>query len=198
MASGNGSNAENIMEYAAAYPHQLEVVGVITDQPHAGVIERAKRREVPYLICPYQVSKKKHEALILAQLAQWQTQWILLAGYFRILSAHFIQHFYNPELEMGTIVNIHPALLPAFPGKDGYGDAFAAGVKYSGVTLHFVDAGIDTGAIIAQEIFPRYQDDQFADFRQRGMEQEYRVYRRFLTALKDQQLVKTNNHFWIN
>jgi phosphoribosylglycinamide formyltransferase-1 len=81
------------------------------------------------------------------------------------------------------IVNIHPSLLPAFPGRDGYGDAFRANVPVSGVTLHYVDEGIDTGPVIAQKTFERLADDTLETFRARGMEKEYEIYREFIDDL---------------
>ena len=99
---------------------------------------------------------------------------ICLAGFMRLLSPYFIGH-YNKEERYG-IMNIHPALLPAFPGSDGYGDTFAYGCRFGGITVHFVDEGEDTGPIIAQATYPIWPSDTVDKIRRRGMELEYALY----------------------
>jgi len=99
---------------------------------------------------------------------------ICLAGFMRLISPYFIGH-YNRE-ERYRIMNIHPALLPAFPGTDGYGDTFAYGCRFGGVTLHFVDEGEDTGPIIAQAIYPIWPEDAPEATRNRGLQLEYLLY----------------------
>jgi len=99
---------------------------------------------------------------------------ICLAGFMRLISPYFIGH-YNTEDRYG-IMNIHPALLPAFPGTDGYGDTFAYGCRFGGITVHFVDEGEDTGPIIAQATYPIWPDDTLDVIRKRGLELEYVLY----------------------
>ena len=99
---------------------------------------------------------------------------ICLAGFMRLISPYFIGH-YNTE-DRYRIVNIHPALLPAFPGTDGYGDTFAYGCRFGGITIHFVDEGEDTGPIIAQAIYPIWREDGLDTIRKRGLELEYVLY----------------------
>lgn len=99
---------------------------------------------------------------------------VCLAGFMRLISPYFIEH-YNTE-DRYRIMNIHPALLPAFPGTDGYGDTFTYGCRFGGITVHFVDEGEDTGPIIAQAIYPIWPDDSLDTMRKRGLELEYVLY----------------------
>lgn len=177
MASGNGSNAENIVRHAQRYPAKIEIPVIICNNPEAYVIERAKNLGVPCEIIPKEKDKAAQEQKIRAILQRYGIGMIFLAGYMQILSPDFIRAYPN------RIVNIHPSLLPQFPGKDGYGDAFRAGVPFSGVTLHYVDEGVDTGPVIAQKKFERGPDDTLETFRARGLELEYRIYREFIDDL---------------
>lgn len=184
FASGNGTNAENILKHCAGNKG-LDIALILTDQPYAGVIQRAKAFNVPYEIVPRlkDSTKEDHEAAIVTALDKYKVEWIFLAGYMRILSADFLRHFHDKALGVNRIVNIHPSLLPAFPGKDSYLAAFNAGVKVSGVTLHFVDDEVDSGPIILQKAFARNDEEDFDSFRARGMALEYDIYQEFLKHL---------------
>ena len=120
------------------------------------------------------------EALINA-LEEYRPDVVCLAGFMRLVSPHFIKHF-NREGRR-RILNIHPALLPAFPGQHGYEDTFAYGCKWGGITVHFVDEGEDTGPIIAQAVYPLWPGDSVDDVRRRGLELEYLVYAQCLNWL---------------
>lgn len=145
LASGGGTNFENLMNHSGAIGIDVQVL--ITDHSDAGAVGRAEKAGVPSRIFERHDydSKAAHEAAVLAALAEFEVEYVLLAGYMRILSSGFI-HAYE-----GRIINLHPSLLPAFKGRKGIEDAFNYGVKVTGVTIHFVDAGIDTGEIIAQK-----------------------------------------------
>jgi len=106
----------------------------------------------------------------------------------RLITPHFISHYYNKEKNLPGIINIHPALLPSFAGVNGYGDAFDYGVKYSGISIHFVDEGTDTGPIILQEILPRYNDDTLEEFRKRGLAIEHQLYPRVIQLYANDKL----------
>lgn len=178
FASGNGSNAENIIRFAQARSEKISIPLVICNQPGAGVIERAKNLGVPCFVLPCtKATKAEQERAILDILAAHNVSWVFLAGYMQILSAPFLSHFPS------RVVNIHPSLLPAFPGRDSYRRAYDAGVKTSGVTLHFVDEGVDTGPVITQKTFERIPDESFENFRARGLALEYEVYTDFLKEL---------------
>lgn len=170
FASGSGSNAQALIEKAKELRSNLEIVGVFSDKKEAYVLQRAKQNNIPAMAIEKTGSKVEHEEKIINILSEWKPDWIFLAGYMRILSAQFIEKYPN------RIINIHPSLLPEFPGRTGYEDAFHAGVKSSGVTIHYVDEGIDTGKHIIQESFPRYEEDSLEDFKKRGLQLEHKLY----------------------
>lgn len=150
FASGRGSNAEALYKAMAAGEIDGQIVVVITDHADAGVVERAKSWQVPLVVIERKDydSKESFEQAQVDALAPYEPDGILLAGYMRILGNTLIAPYEN------RIINIHPALLPAFPGLHGQGQAVAAGVKIAGCTVHFVDTGMDTGPIIMQNTVP--------------------------------------------
>ncbi|WP_088005741.1 phosphoribosylglycinamide formyltransferase [Indiicoccus explosivorum] len=149
FASGNGSNFQAIAEAAAAGRLNAEVVLAVTDNPDAHVLERAASMGVDTLALRPKAFKSKalYEEAIMEQLQRREVQWLVLAGYMRLVGPVLLDAY------PGRIVNIHPSLLPAFPGKDAIGQTLASGRREAGVTVHTVDAGMDTGPIIAQRSF---------------------------------------------
>lgn len=115
------------------------------------------------------------EADLLAKLAPYKLDLLVLAGFMRVLTPYFIDGF-SPEAERPRIMNIHPALLPAFPGTDGYGDTFRYGCKVGGCTVHFVDYGEDSGPIIGQSCFPLLSGDDLDAVKKKGLAEEWRLY----------------------
>lgn len=146
FASGNGSNAQALYQAIQDGKLRGELVGVFSDKPDAFVLERAASWGVPmFHLAPKSfVSKEAYEQALLDQLRSWQVDFLVLAGYMRLIGSTLLNAFPN------RIVNIHPSLLPAFPGKDAIGQALEHGVHVTGVTVHLVDAGMDTGPILAQ------------------------------------------------
>jgi phosphoribosylglycinamide formyltransferase-1 len=149
LASGSGTNLQAILDKLHGR-EGIEVVGVGSDKPGAGALERGRRAGVETAVIPaadYPNRVARDEAM-----GDWiesrEPDLVVLAGYMQLLSAPFVQRFRN------RVVNIHPALLPAFPGLDAIGQALAAGVETTGVTVHFVDEGVDTGPVIAQREVP--------------------------------------------
>jgi phosphoribosylglycinamide formyltransferase 1 len=149
LASGSGTNLQAVLDKLHRR-EGIEVVGVGSDKPGAGALERGRRAGVETAVFPntdYPDRVARDEAL-----GDWiearEPDLIALAGYMQLLSEAFVQRFRN------RVVNIHPALLPAFPGLDAIGQALAAGVETTGVTVHFVDEGVDTGPVIAQREVP--------------------------------------------
>ncbi|XQY92193.1 phosphoribosylglycinamide formyltransferase [Metabacillus sp. HB246100] len=147
FASGNGSNFQAIAEEIQKGKIDAKVALVLTDKEGAGVIKRAEAFDLPvFCILPKQFETKvQYEQAILEKLKEYHVDYIILAGYMRLIGETLLGAFED------RIVNIHPSLLPSFPGKDAIGQAYRAGVKVTGVTVHFVDAGMDTGPIIDQE-----------------------------------------------
>jgi len=143
FASGSGSNFEAIVEQLQG---KIEVALLVCDQPGAYCLERAERLGVPTLVLSPKdfENKTAYETEIVQSLNKINPDLIVLAGYMRIIGPTLLAAY------EGKIINIHPALLPAFPGKDGIGDALKYGVKVLGITVHYVDEGIDTGKIIDQ------------------------------------------------
>lgn len=146
FASGSGSNFQAIQEAIERGELDAKIELVVTDNPGAFVVTRAEDFGIPihaFTAKSYE-SKKAYEAEIVSLLRDKNVEWIVLAGYMRLIGNTLLDAFKN------RIVNIHPSLLPSFPGKDAIGQAMEHGVKVMGVTVHFVDEGMDTGPILAQ------------------------------------------------
>jgi phosphoribosylglycinamide formyltransferase 1 len=145
LASGSGTNLQAILDELHGQG-LVEVAGVGSDKPAAGALERGRRADVETAVFP--AADYEDRAARDAAMGDWieslGADLVVLAGYMQLLSAGFVARFRN------RVVNIHPALLPAFPGLDAIGQALAAGIETTGVTVHFVDEGVDTGPVIAQ------------------------------------------------
>lgn len=172
FASGNGTNVEAIINSVKKGSLDIEIKTIISDQPHAAVIERMKKESIRYWASSYQAlgGKKQWEQAVLNHLQSLEVELIILAGFMRILSPSFIQAY--PK----RILNIHPSLLPEFPGKNGIRDAFEANVKHTGVTIHWVDEGVDTGEIIAQESIEILPEWTLEDLEKAIHQIEHRLY----------------------
>lgn len=146
FASGNGSNFQALVDAKQAGKLRAEINLLVCDKPGAFVIERAEKAGIPtFVFNPKDYDRKEQfEQLIAEQLKQRNIEYVILAGYMRLIGQTLLDEY--PK----QIINIHPSLLPSFPGIDAVGQAIAAGVKVTGVTIHFVDEGMDTGPIIAQ------------------------------------------------
>ena len=201
FASGRGSNARNIFALAEKYPDKISVVALVSNRKKAGVLDHAKEFGIPCFVVPVRLSvpkkerRKYHEEEIATVLERFSFDYICLAGYMRVFTAQFVERYPHPRWPVSKIINIHPSLLPSFPGTSGYEDAFRYGVKYSGVTLHFVDSGIDTGQIIHQRIVERKSNDTFEQFQNRGLQEEYQAYREMLFALANEHYVVRHSPF---
>lgn len=146
FASGSGSNFQAIQEAIDNGELNAKVELVVTDKPNAFVVTRAKNLGIPvFAFSPKEYeSKDAYETEIIQKLQEEEVEWIVLAGYMRLIGQALLTAYPN------RIVNIHPSLLPSFPGKDAIGQAMEHGVKVTGVTVHYVDEGMDTGPILAQ------------------------------------------------
>ncbi|MGN6253848.1 MAG: phosphoribosylglycinamide formyltransferase [Solirubrobacterales bacterium] len=149
LASGNGTNLQAIIDELHGR-EGIEVVGVGSDKPAAGALERGRRADVETAVFPAgeYPDREARDAAIGEWIESLRADLVVLAGYMQLLSADFVARFRD------RVVNIHPALLPAFPGLDAIGQALAAGVETTGVTVHFVDEGVDTGPVIVQREVP--------------------------------------------
>ena len=154
LLSGRGSNFEAIADNVASGKLDANIAIVISNRPDAPGIESAQRRGLKALVIPSKgVAARSARPLVVAALADHKVDLVCLAGYMRLLSPWFVQQFPN------RILNIHPSLLPAFPGLEAQKQAFDYGVKVSGCTVHFVDADLDHGAIILQKTVPVLDTD---------------------------------------
>ncbi|WP_046226177.1 phosphoribosylglycinamide formyltransferase [Paenibacillus dauci] len=151
FASGQGSNFQAMVNaQQSGLLNSATIELLVCDKPEAPVVQRAVDSEVDtFVFRPKEYSsREEYELEILGELAQRQIDLIVLAGYMRLLTPTMV----NPYT--GRMINVHPSLLPAFPGKDAIGQALEYGVKLTGITVHFVDNGMDTGPIIAQQSLP--------------------------------------------
>jgi len=170
LISGSGSNLQAIIDQAEAGSLPITICCVISNRVDAFGLERARTHGIPALCIPSKgTTREDHEREIVAELERCGVELVVLAGYMRLLGHDLLERY------KGRVINIHPALLPSFPGSHGYEDAWNYGVKVSGCTVHFVDEGCDTGPIIMQAVNPVEPDDTFETFRQRGLSIEHRV-----------------------
>jgi phosphoribosylglycinamide formyltransferase-1 len=172
FASGNGSNFQVIAE-------QFPVEFVFSDHRDAYVLERAEKLGVTAHAFELKEfdSKTAYEEAIIALLEKYDIDLVCLAGYMKIVGPTLLAAY------EGRIINIHPAYLPEFPGAHGIDDAWEAGVDQSGVTIHWVDNGVDTGKAIKQVRVPRLADDTIESFEARIHENEYKLYPEVLESL---------------
>ena len=186
LASGRGSNLQAIIDRSSAGDIDVHVAVVLSDVPDAYALERARAAGVPAVhVPPGRFNTKltpEAEARYIEVLEEHDVEVVALAGFMRILHDDFLTHY------AGRVVNIHPALLPAFPGLHGPKQAVEYGVKWSGATVHFVDAGVDTGPIILQAAVPVMDDDTEDSLAARILEQEHRIYPEALHLIANDRL----------
>lgn len=173
LISGSGTNLQALIDAAASPDYPGRVALVISNRRDAFGLKRAEAAGIPALWIPSRKrTRAEFEADVSEALQQHGVEWIALAGFMRLLSADFI------TTHTGRVLNIHPALLPAFPGLAGARQAVAYGVRIAGATVHFVDTGTDTGPIILQGAVPVLPDDDDAALAARILTIEHRLYPR--------------------
>jgi len=169
MASGGGSNFQAIAEAIRQTPH--EIAGLICDRKEAGCFSRGEALNITSKYIPYyRLTQQEAEEKILSAFIAWQGDILVLAGFMRLLSASFIQSL------PARIVNIHPSLLPKYPGTKGIEESFRSDDAEMGITIHYVDKGMDTGPVILQKKIPRIQNESLEDFETRIHRLEHRFY----------------------
>lgn len=176
LISGSGTNLQALLEACASPDFPARIAVVISNKKSAFGLDRARSAGVPAVwISGRQFEdRQSHEAAILQCLHDHKVQWIACAGYMRLLSESFVNAW--PQ----RILNIHPALLPAFPGLDAQGQAHSAGVQIAGATVHLVDAGCDTGPILAQGATAALPGDTRDALQARILKLEHQLYPRVL------------------
>ena len=172
LVSGRGSNLQAILDAINAGRLDAKIGLVISDNPEANALRRLGGMNIPTAVVERKEYKTKQEfeAALIAQLDLHHVELVILAGFMRILSPHFINRF------PGRVMNIHPALLPAFPGLHAQEQAVSYGVKVSGATVHFVDEGMDSGPIILQEAVPVDDNDTVESLSERILHLEHKLY----------------------
>ncbi len=174
LVSGRGSNLQAILDAILAERLKAKIGVVISDNPNALALKRVAGFDITTTVIERKkfADKGSFEQAIAAELQLHHVELVVLAGFMRILSSDFIGRF------PGRIMNIHPALLPAFPGLEAQAQAVRYGVKVSGCTVHFVDEGVDTGPIILQEAVPVLDGDDEHALAERILHVEHRLYPR--------------------
>ena len=171
LASGTGSNFRAIAEACARGDVPAEVVALVSNKEAAGALSLAKGFGVPaHFVSPKGLTREEHERRIADVLDAAGVGLVCLAGYMRLLTPWFVQHY------AGRLVNVHPALLPAFPGVHAQKQAFDYGVRVAGCTTHFVTEEMDAGPVILQAAVPVLPDDSEDSLAQRILTEEHRIY----------------------
>jgi len=197
LGSGKGSNFAAIADACRAGVVPAEVVLVLSDVAEAGILEGATARGIPArFLSPGKFRTKLDEEAERAYIAALRgagVDLVVLAGFMRVLKEGFLGAF------AGRIINIHPSLLPAFPGLDAWKQALAHGVKVTGCTVHFVDAGVDSGPIIGQQTVPVLDADTPETLHQRIQTAEHALYPQCVAALARGQItVQGRRVLWRN
>ena len=177
--SGRGSNFVALADACASGELPAEIVLVVSDQADAVGLQVARGRGIPCVVRNPEIQKTRSawESLVVEELERGRVDLVCLAGYMRILSAAFLDRY--PL----RVVNIHPSLLPSFPGLHAQAQALRYGVRFSGATVHFVDAGVDSGAIISQQTVPVLDDDTPESLHARIHAAEHELYPKCVAAI---------------
>ena len=184
LVSGRGSNLQAIIDSIDREELDAHLSIVISNTKDAIALKRAEKHEIKTIFIDpsnYSSSKEYDKALVL-KLKEFSIDLICLAGYMRILGEEIIQTFEK------KIINIHPSLLPAFPGLNAQKQAINHGVKFSGCTVHFVDSGVDSGPIILQTVVPVYDNDDEKSLSKRILEQEHYLYPKAIKMIQENKI----------
>ncbi len=172
LVSGSGSNLQAIIDNVESGKLDAVIRVVISNVPGIRALDRAKDHNIPAVVISHKdfTTREECDREIIAILKSHSVDLVIMAGFMRILTSVLLKTF------SGKIMNIHPALLPSFPGLHVQQKAFDYGVKFSGCTVHFADEGVDTGPIIIQAVVPVYNEDTADILQQRILKEEHRIY----------------------
>ena len=185
LVSGRGSNLQAIIDNIGTGALSAELTVVISDQADAYALERAKKHNIPAVPVSakgYKGKRDEYDALLVKELRKYNVELVVLAGFMRIITPTLLKAFPN------RVMNIHPALLPAFPGLHVQKAALEHGVKFSGCTVHFVDEGMDSGPIIIQAVVPILNNDTEDSLSARILKQEHKIYSRAIQLFAEDRL----------
>ncbi len=194
LVSGSGTNLQALFIAGAAPDYPAHIAAVISTRRDVQAMDRARNAGIPAIwVSPRQhESREAFEHALTSELLHHGVEWIALAGFMRLLGPDFLQAW--PE----RILNIHPSLLPAFPGLDAQGQAFDHGVRISGATVHLVDEGTDTGPILIQGAVPVLPGDDRDALQQRILRMEHRIYPKALRWAVEGRLTRTGKTIGID
>ena len=184
LASGGGTNLQAIIDRCQDGGLDADIVLVISNNPDAGALERARRAGLAVCCIDHRLfsGREAFDAALVQALREAEVDLVILAGFMRIITPVFVDAFPH------RIMNIHPALLPAFPGLHVQRKALEYGVRFAGCTVHFVDTGTDTGPIIIQAVVPVHDDDSEETLSARILEQEHQIYPRAIQLFAEGRL----------
>jgi len=184
LASGGGTNLQAIIDRCADGSLDATIVLVLSNNPEAGCLERAAKADIPTLCIDHREfgNRTDFDRKVVSALQEAGVELVVLAGFMRLISDVFLEAF--PQ----KIINIHPALLPAFPGLHVQRKALEYGARFSGCTVHFVDGGVDTGPIILQAVVPVHEDDNEDSLAARILVEEHRIYPRAIQLIAEGRL----------
>lgn len=194
LISGNGSNLQAILEACEANMPNAQVAAVFSNKADAYGLERAKQFDVNgHFVDPKAFdSRESFDAELMSQIDEYQPDVIILAGYMRILSSEFVSHY------MGKMINIHPSLLPKYPGLHTHQRAIDAGDKEHGTSVHFVTEELDGGPVILQAKVPVFEDDNASVLAARVQAQEHRIYPMVAKWLVDERLIMKDGKAYLD
>lgn len=183
LVSGQGTNLQALLDSIAAGTLQARVKLVLSNRQEAGALARAKKYEVPTVVLSEKdyTRREAFDQAMIQAIDQAGAELIVLAGFMRLLSAPFVKHY------RGRLINIHPALLPAFPGLNAIQKAFDYGVPLTGCTVHFVDEGTDTGPIIAQSVVWRSPRDTLESLTEKVHQAEHQLYPKIIQLFAEKR-----------
>lgn len=190
LISGGGSNLQSIIDHIESGALRAEIKIVISNNPQAYGLTRAQKSGIPCAVFNHKdfSSREEFDRELIRTLKEANVDLIVLAGFMRILTSSFLQSF--PE----KIINIHPALLPAFPGTHVQQQALDYGVKFSGCTVHFVDEGVDTGPIVIQAVVPVHPNDTAETLAWRILQEEHKIYPQAIRYFTEGRLTIKGRH----
>lgn len=189
LASGRGSNLQSIIDKLHLNKKiSIEISCVISDNKDAYALKRAKKQDIPFYLVDKSIynDKKEQEDIIKKIINDYDIDLIVLAGYMRVLSSEFVDYYKN------KIINIHPSLLPSFPGLNAQKQAVDYGVKISGCTVHFVDKGVDSGPIIKQTAVILNQNDTVDKLSKKILKEEHKLFPEVIKDIAEKKLTIKN------
>ncbi|SHI74453.1 formyltetrahydrofolate-dependent phosphoribosylglycinamide formyltransferase [Malonomonas rubra DSM 5091] len=184
LASGGGTNLQSIIDQCQQQQIDAEIVLVLCNNPGAGALDRAEKAGLPNTCINHRdfEAREAFDEAVVAALQEAGVELVVLAGFMRIISEVFVAAFPN------RIINIHPALLPSFPGLHVQKKAIEYGARFSGCTVHFVDTGVDTGPIIMQAVVPILDEDTEDSLAARILQQEHKIYPRAIQLIAEDRI----------